>query len=257
MALDCRAWIFWRFAALQTRRQTFHHLVRIAGKEKRYGIALAAGSIDDPVHGRAEAIICPARDQVAEVNDEGACDWGCMNPLAFGLSLNLETADLILQEQRNAPEIAVRAGTLFAGSSICRLRGIMQESQHGMRVGAIGREIFLIEVESQRQAPHQRPAQIEHGAEVGFSHWPESSHANRPKVGAVIETPRHHPGVIERQLGPNIKALLEIGRRTRLQRLRPHRFKAALTEGEAFIDGAFRRSRAIEEAPRLIKESHD
>src|SRR5207245_4059002 len=108
-------------------------------------IALAAGSIDDPVHGRTEAIICPARDQVAEVNDEGACDWGCMNPLAFGLSLNLETADLILQEQRNAPEIAVRAGTLFAGSRICRLWRIMQEWHRGMRVGAMGREICFVE----------------------------------------------------------------------------------------------------------------
>src|SRR3984893_19337190 len=213
MALDRRARIFRRFAALQARRQTFHHLVGIARKEKRYGIALAAGSIDDPVHGRAEAIICPARDQVAEVNDESARDWGCMNPLAFGLSLSLETADLILQEQRNASEIAVRAGTLFAGSGICRLRWIMQESQRGMRVGAIGREIFLIEVESQRQSPHQRPAQIEHGAEVGLGHWPEASHAHRPKVGAVIETQRHHPGIIERQLGPKLTALLEIARR--------------------------------------------
>src|SRR6202035_3926272 len=98
MAFDRRACIFRRFAALQTRRQTFHHLVRIAGKEKRNRIALAAGSIDNPVHGRAEAIICPARDQVAKVDDEGAWDWGCMDPLALGLSLNLETADLILQK---------------------------------------------------------------------------------------------------------------------------------------------------------------
>src|ERR1700736_1412117 len=127
MALDGRRWIFRRFAARQTRRQTFHHLVRITGKEKRDGIALAAGSIDDPMDSRAEAIICPARDQVAEVDDEGAWDWGCMNPLVPGLSLNLETADLILQEQRNAPEIAVRACPLFAGSGICRLRRIMQE----------------------------------------------------------------------------------------------------------------------------------
>src|SRR5258707_3373891 len=146
MTLDRRARIFRRYAVLQARSQTFHHLVGITRKEKRYGVTLAAGSIDDPVHRRAEAIICPARDQVAEVNDEGAWDCGCMNPLAFGLSLNLETADLIRQEQCNAPEIAVRAGTLFTGSSICRLRGIMQESQRGMRIAAIGREIFLIEV---------------------------------------------------------------------------------------------------------------
>src|SRR5260370_1211306 len=104
MAFDGRAWIFRRFAVSQTRRQAFHHLVRIAGKEKRYGIALAAGSIDNPVHSRAEAIIGPARDQVAEVDDEGARDRGCMNPLALGLSLHLEAAHLILQRQRNAPE---------------------------------------------------------------------------------------------------------------------------------------------------------
>ena len=62
------------------------------------------------MYGRAETIVGPARDHVAEVDDERACDGGSVYPLALGLALNLEAADLILKkgESHEVEEVALR-----------------------------------------------------------------------------------------------------------------------------------------------------
>ena len=64
----------------------------------------------------------------------------------------------------------------------------------------------------------------------------------------MIETPRHDRGIVQRQLGANVEAFLEIGWRPCLQRLRPQRLKAALAKGQLLIDGAFGCRGAVEEA---------
>jgi len=55
---------------------------------------LALGRVDDPVQGRAPAVVGPAHHQIAEIDDEAACDGGCLNP-TIGAIENLQAADII------------------------------------------------------------------------------------------------------------------------------------------------------------------
>ncbi|MNN14457.1 hypothetical protein D3C81_1275200 [compost metagenome] len=53
-------------------RQAGHLVQRVAGEEERYRIALPARAVDHPVQRGDVAVIGPAREQVTDIDDEGA-----------------------------------------------------------------------------------------------------------------------------------------------------------------------------------------
>src|SRR5262245_54487762 len=62
--------------------QTRHHVVRRAIEEERYGVTLAAGAVDHAVRRRQEAVVGPAPQHVAAVDQEMAVPRRCVDPLA-------------------------------------------------------------------------------------------------------------------------------------------------------------------------------
>ncbi|MPM86873.1 hypothetical protein SDC9_133965 [bioreactor metagenome] len=69
-------------ALVQAGGNAFHLVQRVAREEKGHGIAFATRDIDDPVQGGDIAVVGPAREQVADVDDEGAGHGGRVDPAA-------------------------------------------------------------------------------------------------------------------------------------------------------------------------------
>jgi hypothetical protein len=113
--------IFRRLSGREASRYAGDRVRVVAGVEKWHRIALAAGCVDNAMHGRAIAIVGPARDHVAEIDDVGVRQRIGMDPSGRRLIPDLQTADIVLPQERQATEIGVRARALLPG---LRLRGL-------------------------------------------------------------------------------------------------------------------------------------
>ena len=76
----------------------------VAGVEKWHRIALAAGRVDDAMHGRAITIVGPARDHVAEIDDVGVRQRIGMDPSGRRLIPDLQTAESSCRKNVKPPK---------------------------------------------------------------------------------------------------------------------------------------------------------
>ena len=120
MAFRRRRRVAGRVVRSEAAGQRFHHLIGIAAKEEGHGIALAMGCIDDPMDGRPVEIVSPPREHVAEIDEEGSRHRIGMDPSDAPV-VDLEAADVVLQQDGERVPIGVGAGSLFPGCGVGRL----------------------------------------------------------------------------------------------------------------------------------------
>src|SRR6202050_3755498 len=114
MRLDRRRGIFRDLSRRQAGRDALNLVGEVAAEEERHRIALAPRGIDHPMHGLAIAIVGPARDHVAEIDDERSGQRIGVDPSVRALVPNLQTADIVLPQQSHAAKVSVRAGPLLS-----------------------------------------------------------------------------------------------------------------------------------------------
>src|ERR1700716_2209758 len=112
-------------------------IVRVGEEGDR--IAILAVAIDHPMLGRREAAVAPALQDVADIDDERAVDRRHADPLA-ALVLDLEAAEIVLPENREAAAVAMTADPDHLGVAGDLLGRVVVELQDQHRIDIRGGE---------------------------------------------------------------------------------------------------------------------
>ena len=123
----------------------------------------------------------------------------------------------------------------------------MQQPQRSHGIAAEAGKIVFRQIERQRDAAHHPFTQREHHVHISLHHRPEVRPLRRPLIGAVIEQPGDDTRIVRRVFRTDIIALLQIGRRARLERLALQRLVAAIGVRARFVDQRFLLGRQSEE----------
>src|SRR5260221_10118952 len=86
--------------------------------ECRDRMALAPGEVDDAMNRRAEAAARPARQEIADIDDEAAGHRARVDPGPARHAAHLEAAIVVLPEQRDAAVIGMRGDAELVGIAV-------------------------------------------------------------------------------------------------------------------------------------------
>ena len=124
--------VFRRIFGTGAGRQTLHQMLRPAVEEERDGETFRAGPVEHAVRRRQKAIVCPAPQHIAAVDEEGAWNGRRVDPPSAGQSYG-KSRDLVGRQQSHEARIGVRRQTeLVVGHRI--LRRIMRHAQFEHRI---------------------------------------------------------------------------------------------------------------------------
>ena len=196
-------------------------------EEEGQRIAVPARRIDHPVHGRAEAVVGPAHQHVADIDQEHAGPVGRIDPFAVA-GLDLKAADIVLRQDGDEAEIAVRRGAELFRVGFGRQRRIVQRPHETHRIAVARGEEAFRQVErglEQRQEPE---AEGRHGVPIPGERVPETVQPARPGIDPVQRPPLHDRGVVLRQLRTDQEGFAEVGPRRIGPVLVGHRHVAAM-----------------------------
>ncbi|MNN14458.1 hypothetical protein D3C81_1275210 [compost metagenome] len=140
------------------------------------------------------------------------------------------------------------AATLLAGLGLRGLGRVVQQPQRGGGVVQVAIEMVLGEVQRQRQPAHDGGAQRVRLLVIRLHHVAEIRQGGGPLVRAGIEAAGQHARVIGGNLGADIEALFQVGRRAGFQRLGAQRLIAPVAGREALVHGELVGHAQVEEA---------
>ncbi len=180
-----------------------------------------------------------------------------MYPSVGSLIPDLQTADIVLPQQGQAAEVGVSTRALLAGADLRGLRRIMQKPERSHGIAAKAGEIVFRQVERERDAPHHPFAQVEHHVQIGLHHRTEVRQLSGPLIGAVVEQTGDDARVVRLVFRADIIALLEVGRRTCLERLTLQRLVTAIGIRMRLIERGFLLGRQCEKCGGFAKYARD
>jgi hypothetical protein len=182
--------------------------VRVEEEREREAVATAA--VDrDAVRRRSVEAAGHAIEHVADVADEAALDRRRIDPAAG--RLHLQAADVVLQQHRQEPVVAVLADApARVGSRRHRPRRVVEEAKQDQRVrGVAAREVVARQIETERDALHEPMPERSHRC-----HVVEQRAAKAGQVGNEVAAVQGRSGLHERivvgQLGAEIETLLPV-----------------------------------------------
>ena len=167
------------------------------------------GIVDHAMRHRHEAAVGPLRQQVAEIDDEGAGDAGRRQPVGAA-RLELQPARVVLGQDGHEAVVGVGGGRELAVGRVRRPRRIADQPGQRDRPRPVEvLEIVVRQVQGGGERRQQAEAEIPHGREIGFDGRAEAREVG-PDVGTV-ELAGGHVGIVERDVEAEIEALLEVG----------------------------------------------
>src|SRR6202008_386180 len=129
---------------------------------------LLAGAIDHAVRRGAEAVVGPACEQVADIDDESIFDALREQPLPIP-AIDLQPTDISLIDERQAPVVGMRRDAELLGSLFRLLRWIVDGAATRDRLGDATYEVVLVEAKRDRKGAHELPADDVGGIEIAVA----------------------------------------------------------------------------------------
>ena len=197
MAARGRRRIFRRVGCVGAARQAGHRRVVVGVLEEHHRLAAALGGaikrrIDDAMQGRHPAVVGPARQHVADIDDEAAGQMRHVEPRAV-LALHLQAARPVLGlEDGEAAIVAVRPGAQLPRLGRLGRRRIVAHAQPADRAIDARVEVALGQVEGQREQTHEVDRERVHDAVVAFIDSPQPLRPRGPEVSGEMPAGRRH-----------------------------------------------------------------
>ena len=140
------------------------------------------GAVGGAVDVRGEAVVGPARHEVADIDDEGADDRRYVDP-APGAVQDLEARIAVLRQDRERLVVGMGADAepRFLGGA----RRIVQQPEGACGAVELVQEVALGQRQGEREGTEQRVRGVQHGGIVGLDGLAKAWHVRGPEVGAV------------------------------------------------------------------------
>src|SRR6266851_4409800 len=191
-----------RVAAFGVRRAEIarvHRRRKIRIVEGRDREPLPARSIDHAMRRRAEPIIGPARQKIADIDDEGSRNWRRLDPAAGGALAHLEPAIVVLPEQGNAAIIGMRRDAELQLVGLRILRWVVENLGALQRLGITRDKEVFGQAEADRHDLQQVPPAGAVRREIIVEGRLQLRHEGRPVICTAQLLAGAHGGIVRRQ----------------------------------------------------------